>query len=48
MAATAVALAKAKYAAKVCGYLSIAEKSKCEKVFDKLYANMKAVFEAIP
>lgn len=48
MATNAVALAKAKYAAKVCGYLSIAEKSKCEKVFDKLYANMKAVFEAIP
>ncbi|MEM2877590.1 MAG: hypothetical protein QXY41_05915 [Thermoproteota archaeon] len=46
MATPAAALAKAKYAAKVCGYLGV-DKSKCERVFDKLYANMRAAFEAI-
>ncbi|MEM4977074.1 MAG: hypothetical protein QXT64_07115 [Desulfurococcaceae archaeon] len=40
-------IAKAKYATKVCNYLGI-DKSKCERVFDKLYANMKAAFEAMP
>ena len=39
-------VAKAKYAAKVCGYLGL-DTSKCEKVFDKLYDNMKKAFEAI-
>jgi len=38
-------VAKSKYAQKVCSYLGV-DKSKCEKVFDKLYANMKATFEA--
>jgi len=38
-------LAKAKYAAKVCtGYLGVDVRG-CETMFDKLYANMKAVFE---
>jgi hypothetical protein len=40
------AIAKSKYASKVCGYLGV-DKSKCEKVFDKLFANMKAAYEAI-
>ncbi|MEM0067648.1 MAG: hypothetical protein QW632_04400 [Ignisphaera sp.] len=40
-------LAKAKYAAKVCNYLGITDRTKCEKVFEKLYANMKAAFEAV-
>jgi len=40
------ALAKSKYASKVCGYLGV-DRSKCEKVFDKLFANMKSAFEAI-
>jgi roadblock/LC7 domain-containing protein len=40
------ALAKSKYASKVCGYLGV-DKSKCEKVFDKLFANMKAAYEAV-
>jgi hypothetical protein len=39
-------IAKAKYASKVCGYLGL-DKSKCEKVFEKLYENMKAAFEAM-
>jgi len=39
-------LAKAKYAAKVCGYLGV-DKSKCEKMFEKLFTNMKSVFEAV-
>ena len=39
-------VAKAKYAAKVCGYLGVSEE-KCKKVFDKLYRNMKATFEAM-
>jgi hypothetical protein len=39
-------IAKAKYAAKVCGYLGV-DKSKCERVFEKLYANMKAAYEAM-
>ncbi len=35
-------VAKAKYAEKVCvKYLGI-DRSKCEKVFEKLWANMKA------
>ena len=38
--------AKAKYASKVCGYLGV-DRSKCERVFEKLYANMKAAFEAV-
>ncbi len=42
----AKALAKSKYASKVCGYLGI-EKAKCEVVFEKLYKNMKSVFEAV-
>jgi hypothetical protein len=29
-------VAKSKYASKVCGYLGV-DKSKCERVFDKLY-----------
>jgi hypothetical protein len=40
------ALAKSKYASKVCGYLGV-DKSKCEKIFEKLFANMKAAFEAV-
>jgi hypothetical protein len=40
------ALAKSKYASKVCGYLGV-DRSKCEKVFDKLYTNMKAAYEAV-
>ena len=40
-------IAKAKYAAKVCGHLGV-DRSKCEKVFEKLYSNMKAAFEAVP
>ncbi len=47
MAETTVDIAKAKYAAKVCGYLGV-DKKKCEKVFEKLYSNMKAAFEAVP
>ena len=47
MAEVTKALAKAKYAAKVCGYLGV-DRGKCEKVFEKLYSNMKATFEAIP
>jgi hypothetical protein len=43
---TAKSLAKSKYASKVCGYLGV-ETAKCEKVFEKLYSNMKAVFEAV-
>jgi hypothetical protein len=39
-------VAKSKYASKVCGYLGV-DKSKCERVFDKLYTNMKATFEAM-
>ena len=39
-------IAKAKYAAKVCGYLGV-DTDKCEKVFDKLYENMKKAFEAV-
>lgn len=39
-----IALAKSKYAAKVCGYLGVDTK-KCEKVFEKLYTNMKMVKE---
>ncbi len=46
MAEVTKAVAKAKYAAKVCGYLGV-DKSKCEKVFDKLYTNMRAAFEAV-
>jgi hypothetical protein len=46
-AATAKDIAKAKYAAKVCGYLGL-DKAKCEKLFEKLYANMKSAIEAIP
>ncbi|MEM1820362.1 MAG: hypothetical protein QXU64_02090 [Thermofilaceae archaeon] len=46
MAEAKVAYAKDKYARKVCGYLGI-DKSKCEKVFEKLYENMKAAFEAV-
>lgn len=38
------ALAKSKYASKVCTYLGV-DKSKCEKVFDKLFENMKLAFE---
>ena len=38
--------AKNKYAKKVCeGYLGV-DKAKCERVFDKLFENMKAAFEA--
>jgi hypothetical protein len=40
-------IAKAKYAAKVCGYLGL-DKAKCERLFEKLYANMRAAIEAIP
>jgi hypothetical protein len=40
------AIAKSKYASKVCGYLGV-DRSKCEKVFEKLFANMKAAYEAI-
>lgn len=47
MAEATKSIARAKYAAKVCGYLGI-DKRKCEKVFDKLYDNMRAAFEAIP
>ena len=47
MAETTKAIAKAKYAAKVCGYLGV-DTEKCKKMFDKLYKNMKAVFEAVP
>ncbi|MCR6691567.1 MAG: hypothetical protein MRT15_04185 [archaeon YNP-LCB-003-016] len=39
-------IAKAKYAAKVCGYLGVPHE-KCEKVFEKLFNNMKAAFEAV-
>jgi hypothetical protein len=39
-------IAKAKYSAKVCGYLGV-DKSKCERVFEKLFSNMKAAFEAM-
>jgi hypothetical protein len=46
MAEAAKRLAKAKYASKVCGYLEV-DKSKCEAIFDKLYNNMKATFEAL-
>lgn len=45
MAEAKRALARSKYASKVCGYLGI-DKSKCEKVFDKLFENMRAAFEA--
>jgi hypothetical protein len=41
-----VEIAKAKYAGKVCGYLNI-DARKCEKLFDKLYNNMKAAIDAI-
>ena len=41
-------LARAKYAARVCGYLELDDIEKCKKVFDKLYANMKAAFEGTP
>jgi len=40
------AIAKSKYASKVCGYLGV-DKTKCEKMFDKLFANMKATYEAV-
>jgi hypothetical protein len=47
MAEAKVAAAKAKYAKKVCeGYLGVS-KTACERVFDKLYANMKAAYEAM-
>jgi hypothetical protein len=39
-------VAKKKYAAKVCGYLGV-DTTKCERVFDKLYENMKRAFEAM-
>jgi len=39
-------IAKSKYATKVCGYLGV-DRSKCERVFDKLYENMKRAFEAM-
>jgi len=39
-------LAKAKYAAKVCGYLGI-DIRHCERVFDKLYENMQKAFRAV-
>lgn len=39
-------IAKAKYSAKVCGYLGV-DKSKCERVFEKLFSNMKVAFEAM-
>ncbi|MEM1522288.1 MAG: hypothetical protein QXG48_02835 [Thermofilaceae archaeon] len=46
MAAEAkVSLARRKYAEKVCTYLGV-DKSKCERMFEKLYANMRAAFEA--
>lgn len=35
-------IAKEKYATKLSAYLGV-DKSKCEKVFEKLYANWKAV-----
>lgn len=38
-------IAKAKYAIKVCSYLGV-DRAKCERVFEKLYANMKAAYEA--
>jgi len=38
-------IAKAKYAEKVCGYLDV-DKGKCERVFEKLYDNMKKAFQA--
>jgi len=47
MSETAKAIAKAKYASKVCGYLGV-DKKKCEKMFEKLYSNMKSVFAAVP
>jgi hypothetical protein len=46
MAETAKELAKAKYAAKVCGYLGV-DKKACEKLFEKLFTNMKSVYEAL-
>lgn len=46
MAVATKELAKAKYAAKVCGYLGV-ERTKCERVFEKLYSNMKSAFEAV-
>lgn len=40
-------VAKAKYAQKVCvNYLGV-RKEACERVFEKLFANMKAAFEAL-
>lgn len=39
-------IARAKYAAKVCGYLGVDTRA-CERVFEKLYANMKATFEEL-
>lgn len=39
-------VAKKKYASKVCGYLGV-DPSKCERIFEKLYTNMKAAFEAM-
>ena len=39
-------VAESKYAKKVCkDYLGISEEA-CKKAFEKLYANMKAAFEA--
>jgi hypothetical protein len=46
MAEATRALAKAKYASKVCGYLGV-DKAACEKMFEKLFTNMKSVYEAL-
>jgi len=47
MAEPAKEIAKAKYSVKVCGYLGLDPK-RCAAVFDRLYANMKVVFEGMP
>jgi hypothetical protein len=47
MAATTKEIAASKYAAKVCGYLGV-EETKCKRLFDKLYENMKKAISAIP